>query len=701
MKKKTFLLISLLFFSLAAFSQTDTTKTKDFAELSLEELLNVEVITASGSPQKIFEAPSTILVITKEQIEERGYEELDDALRDVPGIDLINTNGIVPVLKTFRGMYGDDNRRLLIMVDGIVTNPLNGFFSSAGPSFSLHNAERIEIIWGPGSALYGANAYSGVINIITKKGADMNGFAYQHGYGSYNTLFDKVMLGVKKPNFDIVLSGSLYNTDGPRFANRHPNYNNSYVDNAWSFNGSIEHAYKKFKTKLGAWAFDAPSGTGTNINSPTQLYGLPSQGHEVTGSVGQLCADLGGEKASLWNPYTRAVYLQNEFAPNNKFSITTRLLYRETGLSQKSHAYLDLDTANGNNLATKTWYSFHNNRVEGEISAKYILKENNKFYAGLKFFQDNLETGYRDLIPDSRIHTIDLISVSNLFPTFKDRVFTIQNNIGAYAQYELSTTFLHKTNLTIGSRYDNNNVYGTTINPRIGIINQPNEKLTFKFLFGTAFRSPSVFELYSLALTRIANPALKSEKIYTYDVNIIYTPAKSFLLQISLYQNNLNDLIVSDVVVTPGVTQNRNVGSASTRGLEAKADIILSKNFSSFLNFTWQEGTTNDGTKQINMPNIAKTKGNAGVTVHIADLFTISIIENIVGRRSVFSTNPLGEVKGYFITNIVLSTRKLFNDRVSASINIRNLTNQTYFDPGWRPKTDLSGTVHDQRGINE
>jgi outer membrane receptor protein involved in Fe transport len=171
-------------------------------------------------------------------------------------------------------------------------------------------------------------------------------------------------------------------------------------------------------------------------------------------------------------------------------------------------------------------------------------------------------------------------------------------------------------------------------------------------------------------------------------------------LQISLYQNNLNDLIVSDVVVTPGVTQNRNVGSASTRGLEAKADIILSKNFSSFLNFTWQEGTTNDGTKQINMPNIAKTKGNAGVTVHIADLFTISIIENIVGRRSVFSTNPLGEVKGYFITNIVLSTRKLFNDRVSASINIRNLTNQTYFDPGWRPKTDLSGTVHDQRGIN-
>ena len=100
-------------------------------------------------------------------------------------------------------------------------------------------------------------------------------------------------------------------------------------------------------------------------------------------------------------------------------------------------------------------------------------------------------------------------------------------------------------------------------------------------------------------------------------------------------------------------------------------------------------------------PNeIAKVKGNAGVSMHIADLFTISIIENIVGPRSVYSSNPLGEVDGYFTTNLVFSTHKLFNDRMSASINIRNLTNQTYFDPGWIPNTNLCGTVHEQMGIN-
>jgi outer membrane receptor for ferrienterochelin and colicins len=145
-------------------------------QLSLEQLMNVKVVTASGFPQTAAEAPSTITVITAEQIKERGYEQLEDALRDIPGIDMIHLNGYAPTLIYFRGMYGAENLRALLMIDGIVENNLVGTNDFAGPAYSLHNVDRIEIIWGPASALYGANAFGGVINIITKKGADINGF---------------------------------------------------------------------------------------------------------------------------------------------------------------------------------------------------------------------------------------------------------------------------------------------------------------------------------------------------------------------------------------------------------------------------------------------------------------------------------------------------------------------------------------------
>ncbi|HMK02794.1 MAG TPA: TonB-dependent receptor plug domain-containing protein, partial [Ferruginibacter sp.] len=95
-------------------------------DLSLEELMNIKVVTATGSVQTISEAPSTMNVITAKQIKERGYIQLEDALRDIPGIDFIHTNGYIPTLIYFRGMYGAENLRALLMVDGIPENNIIG-----------------------------------------------------------------------------------------------------------------------------------------------------------------------------------------------------------------------------------------------------------------------------------------------------------------------------------------------------------------------------------------------------------------------------------------------------------------------------------------------------------------------------------------------------------------------------------------------
>ena len=175
MRKPFLALICLLVPCLLSAQQDSIPSVNKLLLLSLEELMNIQVVTASGYLQTTSEAPSTITVITAQKITERGYEQLEDALRDIPGIDMIHVNGYVPTLIYFRGMYGAENQRALLMIDGIAENNILGSNDMAGPAYSLHNVERIEIIWGPASALYGANAFGGVINIITKKGGDING----------------------------------------------------------------------------------------------------------------------------------------------------------------------------------------------------------------------------------------------------------------------------------------------------------------------------------------------------------------------------------------------------------------------------------------------------------------------------------------------------------------------------------------------
>jgi len=454
---------------------------------------------------------------------------------------------------------------------------------------------------------------------------------------------------------------------------------------------------KSFKTTLGFRVFNTPLSLGNFINSPTQLLETPSQGNGNTGTLGILSADIRGERATRWESFSRTFFIQNEYTSKTNLSLFSRVQYRETGLSDRSYSYLTTD----GNVVSRAIRAHYSNRIAGEILANYTLGEYQRLTGGIQFSQDNLELNYRGINPDNRVDTIDHIPVKDIYATFKPREYTIQNNTGIYVQYVLRSALLNKTNLTVGIRYDYNSVYGATINPRLGVINQPNEKIVLKFLLGSAFRAPTNFELYSTVPVRVSNPDLKPEKIRTYEFNFIYKPSEFFLLQTNLFENDLLDLIVADVPIGAGLIQNQNLGRATIRGLEAKVDAIFSTSFSGFLNFTFQEGTQNNGVEDLDMANIAKIKGNAGLSIHVAGLLCVSVIENFVEERSVPKTNPLGKVGDYFVTNLVISTTKLFHNHVSASLNIRNLTDREYIDPGIRSADgNLFSTVLEQPGIN-
>lgn len=136
--------------------------------LSLEELMNISIVTASKREESIQSTPSTVTVVTQQQITDRHYINLIDLLQDLPGFDIQKATDETRYHNiTFRGHLG--NNKFLILQNGIRIDSPTGEIIPVADNFPLYNAKQIEILYGPAAALYGADAFGGVINIITKE----------------------------------------------------------------------------------------------------------------------------------------------------------------------------------------------------------------------------------------------------------------------------------------------------------------------------------------------------------------------------------------------------------------------------------------------------------------------------------------------------------------------------------------------------
>jgi len=694
-RKTISVIVLLIGLQLISPAQDTSLGVENLLTLTLEELMNVKVTTATRTSQKIMDAPATMNVITSRQIKERGYQQLEDALRDIPGIDFIHINGYVPTLIYFRGMYGAENLRALLMIDGIAENNIIGSNDMAGPAYSLHNVERIEVVWGPASALYGANAFGGVINIITKKGSSIQGLEYEKGYGSFNTHSDNIQFGHHKSGFDVAISGSLYSTDGPAFKNRDPNYSASYVDKAYSLNATVSYEYKKIKTTAGGRIYNTPMGWGTFFNSPTVLFNLPPQGYGNTGVIGLVARDVRGEKSGLEEPYARTFFIQQEYQPNSKLHFMARALFRETGISENSYAYLTIDGRKLYRVPTAN----HSNRAGGEAAIDYASNNRIRFTAGLQYFRENIERGNRRINVDTT--TVYLLdgrdTLLNLYATFQERLYDIRINVGSYAQMIWNTNFLKKTSVTIGGRYDYNNYYGSPVSPRIAIVNQPGEKTTIKLMYGNAYRAPTNTEIYQAP----AGTKLKVEKATTFEVNVNHKVSSNFICQVNGFHNRVRDAILLGNL--PGPNDDKNPGEIDITGFETRLDILFNKMISAYANFTFTHALGRNYITgfEREVSGIAKVKGNAGLLFRKRELGSVHISCNWVGKRKVPRTDPYGPVAGYFLTNVILTTENLFEKRVYAKLIVHNLFNVKYLDPGFRPADgSIYSTVLEQPGFN-
>ena len=152
-------------------------QTPDLTQLSLEDLLNVRVYAASKHLESVNDAPSSVTIVTAEEIQEYGYRTLADILESVRGFYITYDRYFSYVGVRGFGRLGDWNSRVLLLIDGNRINDVVLGQAALGTEFPLDVdlIQRVEIVRGPSSSLYGAEAFFAVINVITRKGADLHG----------------------------------------------------------------------------------------------------------------------------------------------------------------------------------------------------------------------------------------------------------------------------------------------------------------------------------------------------------------------------------------------------------------------------------------------------------------------------------------------------------------------------------------------
>jgi len=267
----------------------------DLFEMSIEELMDVRIDTVYGASkrtQSLAEAPASVTVVTAEEIRRYGYRTLADILRSAPGF-YINYDRTYHFIGT-RGFRrpGDYDSRILLLIDGHRVNENVGDSPMLGTQFPLDVdlIEKVEIIRGPGSSLYGSNAVLAVVNVMTRRGASVQGLELSGQTGSFDTRKGRITYGNRLQNdVELLLSASTYNSDGPelyfeefdtpdtydgRVRNDDDQFDNLVAHVSWGdFSLLLAHTGREKGIPTGAWdtVFGDPR---TRVWDDTTLVGL-------------------------------------------------------------------------------------------------------------------------------------------------------------------------------------------------------------------------------------------------------------------------------------------------------------------------------------------------------------------------------------------------------------------------------------------
>jgi iron complex outermembrane receptor protein len=601
-------------------------KPADVFSLSLEDLKKLSVTGASRREQPTAEAPSSVTIVTAEDVKKYGYRTLADILQGAPGVHVTYDRNYSFV--GVRGFNrGDFNSRILILVDGHrINNSLSdGGFIGTEFILDVDLIDKVEIIRGPGSVLYGNNAFFGVINVITRKGRDVGKYGGEVSgeIASFDTYKGRATYGHQFDNgLEVLLSGSYYDSQGPEQL-FYKEFNSPQNHNGIVENGDSD----TYKSAFGTLTF----------------HDFTLQGGFITREKGNPTALFG----TVFNdPRTQTV--------DERSYITLKYDHDFEVVQVAAQVYYDRYDFDGT-LAFPTPTDLVKNLTAGEWwGAETQFRKT--------FFDRHTLTLGGEYREDFRLDRQNFFESSGI--PFADDHRTRQS-YGVYLQGEIRVL----TNLLFnaGARYDYYESFGDTVNPRLALIYDPfkNEKSVFKAIYGTAFRAPNFFEL-------LFDPNLNPETITTYELVYEQQIGSHFRSSLSGFYNQIDDLISFN----QGTFSN--VEGAEAKGLELELASSWPGGLQGRISYTLQETEDRStGQRLTDSPrHLGKVNLSAPVPLLKDKVFASVEFQYTSERLTLAGT----EADGFGIVNFTLFSRNLVKG-LELSASVYNLLDTSYSDP--------------------
>jgi outer membrane cobalamin receptor len=617
------LVIVFLFIASFSLKAQEKESSTDFYDLSLEEILNTK-ISVSKTELTQRESPNIVSVISKEEIQKMGARDITDVLNQIPGftfgVDVQNSIGI-----SARGAWALEGK-ILILLDGQEMNELLYGNTMIGQNYDVTQIERIEVIRGPGSSIYGGYAELGVINIITKSGEQLRGMEVRGSYGAVKNSYARKNLSLSLGNSNEKIQYAIHGIYGKGIRS-----NQTYTDvfgsqldlsknsatNPGMVNGNIKiknfnarFIYDNYSVTTADWYVD--------IHAPKDAV-------HFSGTYGQVDYKI---KAS------------------EKLIITPQLNFKK-GIPWRT------------NKNTFAEYSVGATRVSPKLNVNWTPSSNFNLVAGFdSYFDQGKLNYYHSPVTDG------------YFPNGSNTIS--YNDIGVFFQGLIQTKAV---NITVGAREDIHNQFGKAFSPRLGV-NKQIKDFHFKLLYSRAFRAPTIETLR-------VNPDLQPERTGVAELELGYKLNKNMFIT-----GNIFDISITNTIYYYAVSATEanfyNGKKSGSRGFELEYKYKHSRGWIN-ANYAFYSvagknaielyGVPGDKSASLSAP---RHRVNFNSSFKLTDNFSINPSANILGNRYGFSPyvnneKVLTTFKTSVYMNLFFNYENLFTKGLNLGLGVYNL----------------------------
>ena len=664
------------------------TAEKLFSGPTEEDLYSADemLVSATGSLKPVFLAPSVATVVTSKEIEAMGATTLDEILETVPGLHVAPSLLIGPLMNTYtiRGISTNLNPEVLVLINGIpVKEEFNGY-RNLRSTLPVSMISRVEIVRGPGSAIFGADAFAGTINVITKDGHEINGVQVGMRQKSFDTNDFWLQYGGQHKGWDVVAGFEVVHEGSDSKAIIDSDLQTG-LDIGFTTSASLAPRAQNLDRDVMQF----------NFGLAKDHWNLRFWGQKIDNAglgIG-VAPILDSQGVATSDRYTwDAIYQGHELGSDLILDLRLNYSYYD---AKNSYVIFPAGAVlligdDGNAFTPGGGVTFFTDGYLGNpgINTKTTLVEAVTKYQGVTQHSMRFAMGYR------RIEA-SFSETKNFGPGILDGSQgvvdgTLTDVTGTQFIYAPDTTrklwylsaqdewaFAKHWELTAGIRYDDYSDFGSTVNPRLALVWQTRYDLITKLLYGRAFRAPTIGELSAQNNPiGLGNPNIDPEIIDTLELAIDYRPSVDIRLNANVFFYDINGLI--EFVAGAGGSVAQNARDQRGRGLELEADWDVNNKLKLAGNMAWQQ--SEDKATGIEVPNTPQFQAYANANWKFLPKWSVDAQWFWIGDRKRATGDTRPAIDDYSLVNLTLRRKNIIKD-IDIAFGLRNALDEDAREP--------------------